>query len=77
MHFPGGDAVYLAGRCSDCCAADIFAWIQGEHFPGLIPLIFTYLDIIECDEETRSVVSSYLELIVRRARGPLPAGVFY
>lgn len=45
---------------------------RGEYFPGLIPIIFTYLDVIGCDEETRSVVSGYLELIVQRAKGTLP-----
>lgn len=43
--------------------------VQGEHFPGLVPIIFTYLDIIECDDETRDVVSGYLYLIVQRAKG--------
>jgi len=45
---------------------------KGEHFPGLVPIIFTYLDIIECDDETRDVVSGYLYLIVQRAKGNLP-----
>lgn len=44
---------------------------KGLHFPGLITLIFAYLDIIECDPETRVVVERYLRLIVDRARGHL------
>jgi glutamate--cysteine ligase catalytic subunit len=43
--------------------------VQGAHFPGLIPLIFVYLDVIECDEETKSTVSGYMDLIVKRATG--------
>lgn len=45
---------------------------KGSYFPGLIPLIFAYLDYIECDEETRKVVSRYLCLISKRASGELP-----
>lgn len=29
---------------------------DGPAFPGLIPLIFAYLDVIECDDETRATV---------------------
>jgi glutamate--cysteine ligase catalytic subunit len=29
---------------------------DGPSFPGLIPLIFAYLDVIECDDETRATV---------------------
>ncbi len=45
-----------------------FVW-QGSHFPGLVPLIYTYLDIIKCDEDTRAIVDQYIHLIVQRSRG--------
>ena len=45
---------------------------RGDAYPGLIPLIYAYLDIIECDEVTRSVVDDYLRLIADRARGLVP-----
>jgi glutamate--cysteine ligase catalytic subunit len=40
-------------------------------FPGLLPLIFAYLDEIHCDPETMGLVRSYMELIQRRASGEL------
>lgn len=42
-----------------------------ENNPGLIPLVKTYLDMIECDETTRKVVDEYLDLIALRAKGEL------
>lgn len=45
---------------------------KGAYFPGLIPLVYAYLDYIECDEATRQVVSRYLCLIAKRATGELP-----
>ena len=40
-------------------------------FPGLIPLVQSYLDLIKCDLETRAVVENYISLISGRARGKL------
>jgi len=45
---------------------------RGEKFPGLIPLIHAYLDIIQIDADTRAVVNDYIDLIAQRARGDLP-----
>ena len=42
-----------------------------QYFPGLVPLIHAYLDIIDCDAETRGVVDDYLEFICARASGEL------
>lgn len=53
----------------------LFCVLQGRHFPGLIPIIFMYLDIIECDDVTRAVVEDYMELIVERARGSCASSV--
>ncbi|PVD31967.1 hypothetical protein C0Q70_07393 [Pomacea canaliculata] len=43
---------------------------SGE-FVGLVPLINTYLNNIECDVETRCTVQQYLQLIAKRASGEL------
>ena len=43
-------------------------------FPGLIPLIFAYLDIINCDAVTRMTVDGYLRLVADRARGIAQSG---
>eukprot|EP01083_Nonionella_stella_P067605 178927_1 len=42
-----------------------------DNGPGLIKIVSSYLDVIECDEETRKVVDSYLDLISQRASGEL------
>ena len=45
---------------------------RGENFPGLVPLIHAYLDIIQIDSDTRAVVDDYIDLVSQRARGDLP-----
>lgn len=44
---------------------------RGEAYPGLVPLVFAYLELIDCDAATRMLVSSYLGFVVARARGEL------
>merc|ERR1712183_34160 len=44
---------------------------KGDYFPGLIPLILSYLDHINCDAATMKRLSVYLEFIERRASGEL------
>mmetsp|Transcript_16985 Transcript_16985/g.22156 ORF Transcript_16985/g.22156 Transcript_16985/m.22156 type:complete len:310 (+) Transcript_16985:655-1584(+) len=44
---------------------------KGDYFPGLIPLIFAYLEYIQCDKSTKAKLTSYLELIEKRASGEL------
>ena len=39
--------------------------------PGLLNLVRTYLDMIECDALTRSIVDAYLDLISARCTGEL------
>eukprot|EP01138_Halocafeteria_seosinensis_P015003 gb/GECG01015315.1/.p1 GENE.gb/GECG01015315.1/~~gb/GECG01015315.1/.p1 ORF type:complete len:872 (+),score=96.63 gb/GECG01015315.1/:1-2616(+) len=49
--------------------------LLGKHdYPGLIPLIFAYLDIIQCDSDTRAIVDVYMRLIADRARGNVKTG---
>jgi len=43
-------------------------------FPGLIPLVFAYLDVIECDAETRIAVDHYLRFVAGRATGEIMTG---
>lgn len=45
--------------------------LSGSGQPGLINLVRTYLDMIECDAYTRHIVDEYLDLISRRATGEL------
>lgn len=44
---------------------------KGDYFPGLIPLVYAYLDYINCDSVTRARLNTYLEFIERRATGEL------
>jgi len=44
---------------------------KGDYFPGLIPLVYAYLDYINCDTTTRARLSQYLTLIEKRAMGEL------
>ncbi len=46
--------------------------VDGEHgFPGLIPLVESYLDSVNVDVDTRCELARYLSLIRRRANGSL------
>lgn len=42
-----------------------------NNFPGLIPLVESYLDSMNVDVETRCELASYLDLIRKRANGSL------
>lgn len=65
-----GDGGADGGRILEMTIADIVSGRDGL-FPGLVPLIFTYLEEIECDPETLELMRSYMELIERRAAGEL------
>lgn len=40
-----------------------------EDFPGLLPLVRKYISSVDVDEETKSSLAPYLELISDRASG--------
>jgi glutamate--cysteine ligase catalytic subunit len=42
-----------------------------HEFPGLIPIVETYLDSVNVDVQTRCELSTYLDLIRKRASGEL------
>ena len=44
---------------------------KGDYFPGLIPLVFAYLDHIKCDDLTMKRLTEYLNFIEKRAVGKL------
>jgi hypothetical protein len=43
----------------------------GDCFPGILPLVHAYLDLIECSGATRDVLNCYLDLVRLRASGEL------
>lgn len=45
--------------------------IDGDGFPGLIPIVESYLDSVNVDVTTRCQLATYLELIGKRASGEL------
>ncbi len=47
---------------------------SGEGFPGLIPLVESYLNSMNVDVETRCELARYLDLIRKRASGQLWTG---
>ena len=47
---------------------------EGEGFPGLIPLVESYLNSVNVDVETRCELARYLDLIRKRASGKLWTG---
>ena len=59
-----------AGTVVELSIAEILGGKE-EAFPGLVPLIFAYLDQINCEPETLELLRSYMELLLRRARGEL------
>jgi glutamate--cysteine ligase catalytic subunit len=42
--------------------AEIFLGKE-DYFPGLLPLVYAYLDFINCDEATYKRLSEYLQFI--------------
>ncbi|KAK5658543.1 hypothetical protein OQA88_1935 [Cercophora sp. LCS_1] len=44
---------------------------EGDEFPGLIPLVESYLDSVNVDVVTRCELATYLDLIRKRASGEL------
>lgn len=42
-----------------------------DYFPGLIPLVYAYLDHIQCDSLTMDRMTKYLTFIEKRATGQL------
>lgn len=47
---------------------------EQQPFPGLIPLVESYLNSVNVDVETRCELARYLDLIRKRARGSLWTG---
>eukprot|EP00611_Tribonema_gayanum_P021822 TRINITY_DN4282_c0_g1_i1.p1 TRINITY_DN4282_c0_g1~~TRINITY_DN4282_c0_g1_i1.p1 ORF type:complete len:474 (-),score=175.74 TRINITY_DN4282_c0_g1_i1:711-1958(-) len=68
----GGESPQEEGP--DCCAEmTILEILMGQNggggYPGLIPLVYAYLDYIGTDAATFERVEAYLELLRRRASG--------
>ena len=64
---PGGDE---ENSYEEMTMAEIMTG-KGDYFPGLIALVYAYLDYINCDKITRERLTTYLDFIERRAVGEL------
>ena len=61
-----------AGECGGCELWTIDEIFNGkDSFPGLIPLINTYLSSMEVDADTHCTIQQYLKFISKRASGKL------
>ena len=47
---------------------------KGDYFPGLAPLAYAYLDHIGCDGDTLARLSTYIELVRKKASGEAVTG---
>ncbi|GMH63001.1 hypothetical protein TrST_g9911 [Triparma strigata] len=44
---------------------------KGSYFPGLVPLIYAYLELIKCEGQPFERINQYLDLIKKRSNGEL------
>ncbi len=65
-----GPSLSPEDSCEEMTMGQIFNG-KGEYFPGLLPLVYSYLDFIQCDSETYRRVDQYLQFIEKRAKGEL------
>ena len=75
LHFPSGEdnndydlmtlGEIINGKSSEETGG------SGDCFPGILPLVHAYLDLIECSGATRDVLNCYLDLVRLRASGEL------
>jgi len=50
---------------------------KGTYFPGLVPLVYAYLDHIQCDRETFKRLDCYLSFILERGTGEIQTDADY
>jgi glutamate--cysteine ligase catalytic subunit len=66
----GGPDLSAEDSCEEMTMNEIFNG-KGAYFPGLLPLVYSYLDYIQCDAETFRRVEQYLQFIEKRSKGEL------
>jgi len=65
---PGGPVEH---EFEEMTVNDIINGSESGEFPGLIPIVESYLDSVNVDVSTRCHLSTYLDLISKRASGEL------
>lgn len=66
-----GEATGAGGDQDEEDATSFNSFMDEDEFPGLIPLVEGYLDSVNLDVVTRCELSTYLDLIRKRASGEL------
>jgi glutamate--cysteine ligase catalytic subunit len=68
---PGSPIVPVDDEYEEMTVDEIINGSTTSDFPGLIPIVESYLDSVNVDVETRCELATYLELISQRASGQL------
>lgn len=50
---------------------------KGDYFPGLLPLVYAYLDFINCDPRTYRRINDYLQYIEKSASFHYLASLYF
>jgi glutamate--cysteine ligase catalytic subunit len=68
---PGSPVVPVEDEYEEMTVDEIINGSSSGDFPGLIPIVESYLDSVNVDVETRCELATYLSLISQRASGQL------
>lgn len=68
---PGSPVVPVEDEYEEMTVDEIINGQSSGDFPGLIPIVESYLDSVNVDVETRCELATYLSLISQRASGQL------
>ncbi|KJZ78733.1 Glutamate--cysteine ligase [Hirsutella minnesotensis 3608] len=68
---PGSPALPVEDEYEEMTIDEIVNGSPSGQFPGLIPIVESYLDSVNVDVETRCQLATYLNLISKRASGEL------
>jgi len=73
MATPDTDQLEEGEDGDECEAMSVYEILTGKgtHFPGLLPLVFAYLDHVGCDSTTRDTIRQYAMVLEKRAKGEL------
>jgi glutamate--cysteine ligase catalytic subunit len=68
---PGSPGGPVDDEYAEMTVNDIINGSDDGEFPGLIPIVESYLDSVNVDVQTRCELATYLDLIRKRASGEL------
>lgn len=69
-HVPWKQCLRTEDAFEEMTLSEIFNGKDG-YYPGLVPLVYAYLEHVDCDVETFRRVDEYLSFIAARAKGEL------